>query len=122
MRKELQVFKYTSLLPNQTFEKYLVKWEVLVVSSNKMNCRLCIVFAFVVFGAASALYECDVDGKLYPNAYNCTQYMQCNYKANGSNQVNRQFESRPCAPGTEFNAKTSVSSLNIWNLGCVDLI
>lgn len=74
-----------------------------------MNCRLCVVFAFVLFGAASALYECDMDGKLYPNAFNCTQYMQCNYKAGESNRVQREFTSRPCAPGTEFNAKTSVS-------------
>lgn len=71
--------------------------------------KSCVIFVLVVIGATSALhYTCDVDGSRYPNVFNCSAYMQCNYGLDKDHNVIHEFIERPCAAGTEFNAKTGV--------------
>lgn len=78
--------------------------------TSKMNRMLGIIVVFVLIGVACAReYECTVNGRLYPDVYNCKKYMECNFAINMTTQTPYgKFIERDCAAGTEFNAKLMV--------------
>lgn len=80
----------------------------------KTGLILSYIFIGLVFTTAKrhGLYECNVNGKLIPNVFNCAEYYQCNYNMGYGHGITREFWSLPCSPGTHFNPRIGVRFLH----------